>query len=411
MSSRPTTTPVPGLDGIAVTGRRVFVRVDLNVPLSDDRPPRVSDDLRIEESLPTIRRLRDAGARVVLASHLGRPKGAVREELRLAPVAARLAELLGSPVATADDVVGPDARTKVDALRDGEVLLLENLRFEAGEEANDDGLADALAGFADVYVDDAFGAAHRAHASVVGVPARVDEVAAGDLMARELDVLSRLLEDPPRPFTAILGGAKVSDKLGVIDNLLGRVDRLVVGGAMCFTFLRAQGLDVGTSRVEQDQLDTVRGLLDRAGREGVELLLPSDVVVADAFAADAAHDTVPADAMPAGRMGLDIGPESIERFAAAIADAGTVLWNGPMGVFEWEAFAAGTEGVARAVAANDGFSVVGGGDSAAAVRGLGVAEQVSHVSTGGGASLEFLEGVELPGVAALRGHGRPTEAE
>jgi phosphoglycerate kinase len=390
---------IPGIDTLEVEGRRVLLRADLNVPLDGSG---VADDLRISESLPTIRALAGAGARVVVMSHLGRPKGKVREELRLVPVAARLTELLGAPVAAATDVVGTDARRTVDALDDGQVALLENLRFEPGEEANDDAFADALAALGDAYVGDAFGAAHRAHASVVGVPARHQQKAAGLLLGKELAALSRLLDDPPRPFVAILGGAKVSDKLGVIDSLLERVDRLLIGGAMCFTFLRAQGYQVGSSRVEDDQLDTVSGLLERAEQRGVELLLPTDIIAADAFDADADHRRVSADDIPDGWMGLDVGPETVDRFAAALGDAGAVLWNGPMGVFEWDAFAAGTEGVARAVVACSGFTVIGGGDSAAAVRKLGVSEQVSHVSTGGGASLEFLEGRELPGVAALR---------
>ncbi len=390
---------IPGIDTLEVEGRRVLLRADLNVPLDGSG---VADDLRISESLPTIRALAGAGARVVVMSHLGRPKGKVREELRLVPVAARLTELLGAPVAAATDVVGTDARRTVDALDDGQVALLENLRFEPGEEANDDAFAAALAALGDAYVGDAFGAAHRAHASVVGVPARHQQKAAGLLLGKELAALSRLLDDPPRPFVAILGGAKVSDKLGVIDSLLERVDRLLIGGAMCFTFLRAQGYQVGSSRVEDDQLDTVSGLLERAEQRGVELLLPTDIIAADAFDADADHRRVSADDIPDGWMGLDVGPETVDRFAAALGDAGAVLWNGPMGVFEWDAFAAGTEGVARAVVACSGFTVIGGGDSAAAVRKLGVSEQVSHVSTGGGASLEFLEGRELPGVAALR---------
>ena len=396
---------IPGLDSVEVAGRRVLVRVDLNVPLSSGR---VTDDLRIEESLPTIRRLQSAGARVVLMSHLGRPKGKVVEELRLTPVAQRLAELLRSPVAAAADVVGDDARRVVEELGDGDVALLENLRFEAGEEANDPAFADALASLGEVYVNDAFGAAHRAHASVVGIPERLDQAVAGELLQSELATLSRLLEEPPRPFVAILGGAKVSDKLGVINNLLGRVDRLLIGGAMCFTFLQARGFDVGASRVEDDQIDTCRDLLAAAEKAGVELLLPSDIVAAEAFDPDADHRRVSADGIPDAWMGLDVGPDTVTRFAGAVADAGAVLWNGPMGVFEWEAFAAGTEGVARAVAACDGFTVIGGGDSAAAIRALGLADQVSHVSTGGGASLEFLEGRDLPGVAALR---RAKEAE
>jgi phosphoglycerate kinase len=393
------TEQVPGLGDLNADGRCVLVRADLNVPLEHGR---ITDELRIEESLPTIRHLRQAGARVVVMSHLGRPKGKVVEELRLAPVAARLGELLGTDVAAPRDVVGPEAVEAVAKLGDGGVVLLENLRFEPGEEANDDRFAAELAAPGDAYVNDAFGAAHRAHASVVGVPARCDPAVAGELMTKELSALSRLLGEPARPFTAILGGAKVSDKLGVIENLLGRVDRLLIGGAMCFTFLAASGGRVGASRVESDQLDIVAHLIRRAADSGVDLVLPVDVVVANAFAPNADHRQVAADAVDDGWMGLDIGEESVARFAAMIADAQTVLWNGPMGVFEWEAFAAGTQGVARAVAACPGFTVIGGGDSAAAIRQLGLAGQVSHVSTGGGASLEFLAGLDLPGVAALR---------
>jgi phosphoglycerate kinase len=391
---------IPGLDALEPAGRTVLVRVDFNVPLDGTQ---VTDDLRLTEALPTIRNLRDRGGRVVLMSHLGRPKGQVVEELRLAPVADRLSELLATPVAAASDVVGDDARATVERLGDGDIALLENLRFEPGEEAGDDDFAGRLAALGALYVNDAFGAAHRAHASVVGVPAKVEQAVAGMLMARELGTLARLLEDPPRPFVALLGGAKVSDKIGVVDNLLTRVDRLLIGGAMCFTFLVARGYDVGASRVEEDRVEEVAGLMERAEQAGVELVLPVDVVAAEGYDADADHRRVPADGVPEGWMGLDIGSDTVSRFSAALVDAGAVLWNGPMGVFEWEAFAAGTEGVARAVAACDGFTVVGGGDSAAALRKLKLTDEVSHLSTGGGASLEFLEGVDLPGVAALRG--------
>ncbi len=392
---------VPGLDQLDAAGRRVLVRVDYNVPLTDGR---VGDDLRIAESLPTVTQLRDTGARVILMSHLGRPKGKVVDELRLAPVAARLTELLGSPVQCARDVVGEDARRIVGGLGDGDVALLENLRFEPGEEANDPEFAAALASLGEAYVDDAFGAAHRAHASVVGVPEQLGrEVSvAGHLLTKELQTLSRLLDDPPRPFVAILGGAKVSDKLTVIDSLLQRVDALLIGGAMCFTFIAAAGGRIGASRVEDDQLDTVRDLVSTARDRGISVHLPTDVVAATDFAADADHEVVPADAIPDGRMGLDIGPDTVRAFAEALQGAGSVLWNGPMGVFEWDAFAAGTRGVAEAVAGCGGFTVIGGGDSAAAIRQMGLADQVSHVSTGGGASLEFIEGRDLPGVAALR---------
>ena len=390
---------IPLLDDLDVAGRRVLVRADLNVPLDAGE---VADDLRIEASVPTLRHLLDSGARVVVCSHLGRPKGQVRDELRLAPVARRLSERLGSEVLAASDVVGDDARAKVEAMSDGDVVLLENLRFEPGETANDAGFADALASFADAYVDDAFGAAHRAHASVVGVPQRIDDVAAGRLMAAELTTLSRLLESPEPPFVGILGGAKVSDKLGVIRNLLEPLDSLLIGGAMCFTFLVARGIDVGGSRVEEDQVGTCRQLLTEAEDAGTQLLLPDDVVVAAAFEADAEHRTVGVDEMPEGWLGLDVGPRTVERYASVIEGARTVMWNGPLGVFEWEPFAAGTKGIAEAVARCDGFTVVGGGDSAAAIRGMGLDDQVSHVSTGGGASLELLEGAELPGVVALR---------
>jgi phosphoglycerate kinase len=387
---------LPTLDDLDPGGARVLVRADLNVPLEGGR---VTDDLRVEASLPTIRRLRDAGARVVVMSHLGRPDGEVRDELRMAPVAQRLGELLGAPVHAARDIVGEDAHRVVDNLADGEVALLENLRFDPGETANDPAFARALADLGEAYVDDAFGAAHRAHASVVGLPKILQPAVAGELLQREIDTLSRLLEAPEKPFAAILGGAKVSDKLGVIDNLLQRVDDLLIGGAMCFTFLRARGVDVGASRVEEDQLDAVTGLIDQAGQR---LHLPVDVVAAATFDADAEHRTVAVDEIPDGWLGLDIGPRTIDEFGTVIRGAQMLLWNGPMGVFEWPAFAAGTRGVAEAVAACPGFTVIGGGDSAAAVRAMGLADHVSHVSTGGGASLEFLEGTELPGVAVLR---------
>ena len=389
---------LPTLDDLDPGGTRVLVRTDLNVPLDNGR---VTDDLRIEASLPTIRRLRDGGARVVLMSHLGRPKGKVVEELRLAPVAERLGELLGAPVTAARDTIGEDAQRVAAELSDGDVALLENLRFDERETANDREFAQALAALGDAYVNDAFGAAHRAHASVVGVPEIMQPAVAGELLRREIETLSRLLEAPEQPFVAILGGAKVSDKLGVIDNLLGRVDHLVIGGAMCFTFLAAKGVDVRGSRVEQDQLETVRDLVDKAGDR---LHLPEDVVVAERFEAGADHRTVAYDDIPSGWMGLDIGPRTAEQFGGIARSAKMLVWNGPMGVFEWEAFAAGTRSIAEAVADCDGFTVIGGGDSAAAVRSMGFADRVSHVSTGGGASLEFLEGIELPGVAALRRH-------
>ena len=390
---------VPGLDQLDAAGRTVLVRADLNVPLDGGR---ITDELRITASLPTIRALREAGARVVLMSHLGRPKGQVVEELRLGPVSQRLSELLDIDVRYARDTVGDDARAAVDSLEDGGVALLENLRFEAGETANDPAFADALASLGDAYVSDAFGAAHRAHASIVGVPERLDDAVAGHLLQAEITALSKLLDAPATPFTAILGGSKVSDKLSVIDNLMPRVDALVIGGAMCFTFLAATGGDVGGSRVEEDMIDTAREVLEKAEAQGVTVHLPTDVVAAEAFAADAAHEVVPATAIPAGTMGLDIGPETVAEYAHVVAASRTVLWNGPMGVFEWPPFASGTMGVAEAMADVDGFTVIGGGDSAAAVRQMGLADRIDHVSTGGGASLEFLEGIDLPGVAVLR---------
>jgi phosphoglycerate kinase len=389
---------VPTLGDLDAAGKRVFVRADLNVPLRDGQ---VTDDLRLRSSVPTLRRLLDQGARVVVASHLGRPKGAPDPAYSMAPVGEKLAELLGTEVVVADDVVGDDARAKAAALEPGQVLLLENLRFDPGETANDDAFADALASFADVYVDDAFGAAHRAHASISGIPARLPGYA-GELLERELEVLGGLLADPARPYVAVLGGAKVSDKLIVLDNLLQRVDVVAVGGAMAFTFLVAEGHDVGASRVERDQVDTVRDLIATARARGVQVLLPTDVVVAAEFAEDAPASTVTIAGIPADHLGLDIGPDTADRYAGAIAAAGSVFWNGPMGVFEWEPFAAGTRTVAEAVAAASAFTVVGGGDSAAAIRVFGLDDQVDHVSTGGGASLELLEGKDLPGVAALR---------
>lgn len=378
-------------------GKRVLVRVDFNVPLDDGK---IADDRRIREALPTIAELRRQGARVVLASHLGRPDGKVVEALRLDPVARRLSELLSAPVRKLPDCVGPAVERAVSAMRDGDVVLLENLRFHPEEEDNDDAFARSLASLADVYVNDAFGTAHRAHASTVGVTRFLPAVA-GLLMEKELTYLSRALEDPRRPFVAILGGKKVSDKIGVIRNLLTRADTLLIGGAMSYTFLRARGLSIGASLCEEDKLALARSLMEDAGKRRVTLRLPEDVVVADRFAEDAVYRVVPAEAIPDGWMGLDIGPRTASAYAEAISPAGTVMWNGPMGVFEFPAFAAGTRAVAEAMARSQAVTIVGGGDSAAAVQQMGLAERMTHISTGGGASLEFLEGKELPGVAAL----------
>lgn len=384
-----------------VRGRRVLVRCDLNVPLADGG---VSDDTRIRASVPTLRYLIDEGARVVVMSHLGRPKGAVVPDMSLAPVAGVLAEQLGCPVAMAPDCVGQAVADMAAALPDGGVLLLENLRFHAGETDNDPEFARQLASLGELYVNDAFGTAHRAHASTAGVPALLDRAAAGFLMRKELEYLGNATANPRKPYVAILGGAKISGKIDVLENLFGKVDHILIGGAMANTFFRAKGWETGTSLVEEDRLDLARELLARAEREKVKLHLPSDCVVADRFAEDARHRVVAADAMPAGWTMLDVGPATVRSFREVIVPAKTVLWNGPMGVFEMEAFAAGTLGVAEAlVEATDAgaITIVGGGDSAAAIVQAGLESRVSHVSTGGGASLEFLEGKQLPGVAAL----------
>jgi phosphoglycerate kinase len=388
-----------------VRGRRVLVRSDLNVPLEGGL---ITDDGRIRASVPTIKELVDAGARVVVTAHLGRPKGTPDPQYSLAPVADRLGELLGQDVAFATDTVGASAEATVDALEDGQVAVLENVRFNEGETSKDDTVrgefADRLAGLVDLFVSDGFGVVHRKQASVYDVAQRLPH-AMGQLVAAEIDVLRRLTENPERPYVVVLGGSKVSDKLGVIDSLLGKADRLLIGGGMVFTFLKAQGHEVGKSLLEADQLDICREYLRRAEKSGVEIVLPSDVRVADEFPREGAGteaSVVPADAIPADKIGLDIGPESEKTFANALADARTVFWNGPMGVFEVEAFAGGTRAVAEALTKVDGLSVVGGGDSAAAVRQLGFAESAfGHISTGGGASLEYLEGKELPGIDVL----------
>ncbi|MFC7548583.1 phosphoglycerate kinase [Plantactinospora sp. GCM10030261] len=384
-----------------VSGRRVLVRADLNVPLESGSGA-ISDDGRIRAVLPTLTALRDAGATVIICSHLGRPKGTPDPQYSLAPVAGRLGELLGAPVAFASDTVGESARAEADKLAAGQFLLLENLRFNKGETSKDDAergaFADQLAGFAEAYVDDAFGAVHRKHASVYDVPQRLPHVA-GRLVLREVEVLSQLTGEPKRPYVVVLGGSKVSDKLGVIEALLPTVDRLLIGGGMCFTFLKAQGHPIGTSLLEEEMVDTCRELLDRG--QG-KIVLPVDIVAAAAFAPDAAHEVVPAHSIPRDRVGLDIGPDTVAAFADELAPARTVFWNGPMGVFEMPAFAGGTRGVAEAIADVKGITVVGGGDSAAAVRTLGLDESAyDHISTGGGASLEYLEGKPLPGIAAL----------
>jgi phosphoglycerate kinase len=388
-------TPLPTISDLEVAGRTVLVRADLNVPLADRA---VADEFRIGAAIPTIAALREGGARVVVASHLGRPDGR-DPALSLAPVAARLGELGGFDVVMAGDTAGAAARQAVADAPDGSVVVLENTRFEPGETSNDPALADAFASLADAFVLDAFGSAHRAHASTVGVAERLPS-AAGMLMADEVAAFERLLSDPDRPYIVLLGGSKVSDKLGVIEALLPKVDVMLVGGAMCFTLLAAEGYEVGGSLVEDDMVGAVRRVLD--GPYGGRLSLPIDVVVAERFAADAATTVAPTSRMPADGMGLDIGPATAERFSEIVAGSDTLFWNGPMGVFEWEAFASGTRGVAESVAASEGYTVVGGGDTVSALRSFGLADRVSHLSTGGGAGLELLEEGSLPGIDVLR---------
>jgi len=393
---------MPDLSTIDVAGKRVFLRCDLNVPLKEGV---IKDDGRIKASLPTIQLLLEKGASLVIAAHLGRPKGEAKPELSLAPVAKRLSELLGREVKFTGEVTGAAVTTAAESLKAGEILLLENIRFSAAETSKEESERGAFAGelaqLADIYVGDGFGAVHRKHASVFDLPKLLPH-AAGTLVAAEVQVLKKLTQNPERPYGVVLGGAKVSDKLGVIENLLGKVDVLAIGGGMVFTFLKAQGKEIGTSLVEAEMLDVVKGLIATAEKNGVKLVLPTDIVVAPTFAADATPTLVAADAIPADQMGLDIGSVSAKAFAAEIVKCKTVFWNGPMGVFEFPNFAAGTKVVAQALTEVSGISVVGGGDSAAAVRALGFADsQFGYISTGGGASLEYLEGKELPGLKAL----------
>jgi phosphoglycerate kinase len=393
---------MPEISTIDVAGKRVFLRCDLNVPLKDGV---IKDDGRIKASLPTISLLLKKGASIVIAAHLGRPKNGATPELSLAPVAQRLGELLGQEIKFTGEVTGTGVAEVADSLQPGEIFLLENIRFSADETNKDEAVRSAfaqeLAKLADFYVGDGFGAVHRKHASVFDLPKLLPH-AAGTLVAAEVEVLKKLTQNPQRPFAVVLGGSKVSDKLGVIENLLGKVDLLAIGGGMVFTFLKAQGKEIGTSLVENEMVDVVKGLIATAEKNGVRLLLPSDIVVAPTFAADATPTLVSADAIPSDQMGLDIGPESAAAFAAEIVQCKTVFWNGPMGVFEFPNFAAGTKTVAQALTQVSGISVVGGGDSAAAVRALGFADsQFGYISTGGGASLEYLEGKELPGLKAL----------
>ncbi len=392
---------IESLGAADVQGKKVFIRADFNVPVDEQR--NITDDTRIRAALPTIQALTAKGAKVILASHFGRPKG-VDDKLRLNPVAARLSELLGKPVVKANDCIGEEVASKAATLNNGDVMLLENVRFYAEETSNDPAFAEKLAAVADLYVNDAFGTAHRAHASTEGVTKYLSPSVAGLLVEKELQFLQEAIENPQRPLAAIVGGSKVSSKIGVIETLLDKVDKLFIGGGMVFTFYKARGLNVGSSLVEEDKLELARSLEAKAKEKGVDLLLPTDVVIADKFSADANTQIVSADAIPDGWMGLDIGPDSIKTFQAALADCKSVIWNGPMGVFEIDKFAKGTEAIAHTLAEltpKGCTTIIGGGDSVAAVEKVGVASQMSHISTGGGASLELLEGKVLPGIAAL----------
>ena len=386
------------VEDIDVSGKKVIVRCDFNVP--QDETGRITDDKRIVAALPTIKYLLEHNAAVILCSHLGRPKGEVNMKYSLAPVAERLGELLGKQIKLAKDVVGEDAKRLAAEVKPGEAVMLENVRFEKGETKNDPALAKAFADMADIYVNDAFGTAHRAHASTAGVADYLPAVC-GYLINKEISIMGKALANPARPFVAILGGAKVSDKIGVINNLIEKCDTIIIGGGMAYTFMKAQGGKIGTSLCEEDKLDLANGLVKKAEEKGVKLLLPIDNVCADHFAADAEPVVYGAGELPDNMMGLDIGPKTIELFSNAVKDAGTVVWNGPMGVFEFDAFAVGTKAVAKAIASSNAVSIIGGGDSAAAVEKLGFADKMTHISTGGGASLEFLEGLELPGIACL----------
>ena len=384
---------------IDVKGKKVLCRCDFNVP-QDKATGAITDDKRIVAALPTLKYLLEQGAAVIACSHLGKPKGEWKESLTLAPVAERLSQLLGQEVIFAKDIIGEDARAKAAALQPGQIMLLENLRFDKGEEKNDPEFAKALASLADVYVSDAFGTVHRAHASTAGVAAYLPAVS-GFLIQKELEIMGGALANPKRPLVAILGGAKVSSKIGVINNLLDIADTIIIGGGMAYTFIKAMGGSVGTSLLEEDRLDYCREMMDKAKAKGVKFLLPVDTLCAAEFSADAKPELVDTMAIPADRMGMDIGPKTIQQFSDAVKDAGTVIWNGPMGVFEFPAFAEGTRALAKALADTNAITIVGGGDSAAAVAQLGYADKMTHISTGGGASLEFLEGKELPGVACL----------
>jgi phosphoglycerate kinase len=386
------------IEDIEFNGKKVLTRCDFNVP--QDEEGNITDDSRIRAALPTIEYMLSNQAAVILCSHLGRPKGEFNTKYSLAPVASRLSELLVKEVKLAKDVIGPDADTLTAALQPGEVMLLENVRFHKEEEKNDPEFAKKLASYADIYVNDAFGTAHRAHASTAGVADYLPAVG-GYLIDKEISTMGSALQDPRRPFVAILGGAKVSDKIGVINNLLEKVDTLIVGGGMAYTFVRATGGTIGQSLCEEDKLDYAREMLEKAESKGVKFLLPTDTIAAEEFAADAKPVTVETNSIPDNLMGLDIGPETRKKFTDAVKTAGTVVWNGPMGVFEFEQFAEGTRAIARALAESNAISIIGGGDSAAAIKQLGFADKMTHISTGGGASLEFLEGLELPGIACL----------